>query len=81
MTELTGLTVWGEKRSKRSKRSGQNNMRISELRLVAPDKEKRDSIPQNERSYAGIRCRGIEEREPNKYKHPSVTYRMGMRCV
>ena len=39
-------------------------MRISELTLVAPDKETRDSIPQNERSYAGIRCRGIEEREP-----------------
>ena len=28
---------------------------------------------------AGIRCRGIEEREPNKYKNLSVTYRMGMR--
>lgn len=38
-------------------------MGISELTLVAPDKEKRDSIPQNERSYAGIRCRGIEERQ------------------
>ena len=45
MTELTGLTVWGAKRLKRSKRSGQNNMRISELTLVAPDKETRDSIP------------------------------------
>ena len=45
MTELTGLTVWGEKRSKRSKRSGQNNMRISEQTLVAQDKETRDSIP------------------------------------
>jgi len=40
-----------------------NNMRISELTLVAADEEKRDSIPQNERSYAGIGCRGIEERK------------------
>ena len=44
--------------------------------LVAADKEGRNKIPQNERSksgmasrvkersYAGIRCRGIEEREP-----------------
>jgi len=63
MTGLTGLTVWGAKRSKRSKRSGQKNMRISELTLVAADEEKRDSIPQNERSNAGIRCRGIEERK------------------
>lgn len=41
-------------------------MKISELRLVAADEEKRDSIPQNERSYAGIRCRRIEEREQGK---------------